>query len=105
MSGGKAWNKRERYFSSMATIVIGLAITERECWVISGFDPGDDDETQKLEDEKQNLGFDPCERSHDLTACKNDRAKRSPKRVLSVLTGEQRGAAAEVLAGSAFARA
>ncbi len=74
-------------FGSMATIVIGLAITERECWVISGFDPNNDNEKQRLDNEKQNLGFDPCERSHELTACKDDQAKRSPKRVLSVLTG------------------
>jgi hypothetical protein len=74
-------------YSSATRIIIGLAVTERECWVISGFDPGDDDETKRLEDERQNLGFDPCECSHELTACKNDQAKRSPKRVLSVLTG------------------
>jgi len=74
-------------YSSVTRIIIGLAITERECWVIGGFDPNDDDERQKLEDEKQKLGFDPCEHSHELTACKNDQAKRSPKRVLSVLTG------------------
>jgi hypothetical protein len=74
-------------YSSVTRIIIGLAITERECWVIGGFDPNDDDERQKLEDEKQKLGFDPCKHSHELTACKNDQAKRSPKRVLSVLTG------------------
>ncbi len=60
-------------------IVIGLAVVERESWVISGFDPADDHEKQKLEDEKRNLGFDPRDRSHELTACKNDQAKRSPK--------------------------
>ena len=26
------------------------------------------------------LGFDPCAGSHELTACKDDKAKRSPKR-------------------------
>ncbi len=73
-------------YPSVTRIIIGLAVTERECWVISGFEPNDDDERQKLEVEKHNLGFDPCERSHELTACKNNQAKRSPKRVLAALT-------------------
>ncbi len=68
-------------------IVIGLAVVEREAWVICGFDPADDDEKQKLEDERQNLGLDPRDRSHELTACKNNLAKRSPKRVLRALSG------------------
>jgi hypothetical protein len=67
-------------------VVVGLAIVERESWVISGFDPENQGEVQILATETQNLGFNPCERSHELTACKNDQAKRSPKRVLSVLT-------------------
>ena len=45
-------------YSSATRIIIGLAVTERECWVISGFDPGDDDETASLKTER-NLGFDP----------------------------------------------
>ncbi len=31
-------------FAAAAVIVVGLAIPERECWVISGFDPANDDE-------------------------------------------------------------
>ena len=68
-------------------LVIGLAIFERESWVIAGFDPLDDAETARLAQERQNLGFDPRHRSHELTACKDDRAKRSPKRVLKSLGG------------------
>jgi hypothetical protein len=67
-------------------IVIGLAIVERECWVISGFDPTSDEEQTKLAEESRKLGFDPCLRSHELTACKDDQAKKSPKRVLKALT-------------------
>ena len=68
-----------------AVIVVGLAIVERETWVISGFDPNNDSETALLVEEQQNLGFDPRIKSHQLTAGKDDHAKRSPKRVLRVL--------------------
>ena len=64
-------------------IVVGLAVVERECWVISGFDPRDEVETSRLAAERQTLGFDPRVRSHELTACKDDHAQRSPKRVLA----------------------
>jgi len=68
-------------------IVIGLAIVEREAWVISGFEPTNEAEKSLLETERQKLGFHPQEQSHQLTACKDDNAQRSPKRVLQVLTG------------------
>lgn len=71
-------------------IVVGLAIVEREAWVISGFDPRDDHETARLETERQTLGFDPRIRSHELTAGKNDQAPRSPKRVLWQLSANNR---------------
>ncbi|MCI0704818.1 MAG: hypothetical protein L0241_27485 [Planctomycetia bacterium] len=70
-------------------VVIGFAHTKRECWHICGFEPKDEDERQRLENERQHLGFDPRTRSHELTAKhdpKND--KRSAKRVLSVLTAD-----------------
>jgi hypothetical protein len=68
-------------------IVVGLAVPERECWVISGFEPMKEDEQRALALEVQKLGFDPCSRSHELTAGRDDRAIKSPKRVLAVLTG------------------
>lgn len=71
-------------------IVIGLAVVEREAWVISGFDPQDEGETARLASERQTLGFDPRHRSHELTACKDDQATRSPKRVLRQLSGDNR---------------
>lgn len=67
-------------------IIVGLAIPEREAWVISGFVPEDENEQVRLDDERQKLGFNPCARSQELTACKDDAALRSPKRVLRVLT-------------------
>jgi hypothetical protein len=72
------------------TIAIGLAIVERECWVISGFDALDEEETARFDAERRNLGFDFRYRSHELTACKDDRALRSPKRVLRELCGDDR---------------
>jgi hypothetical protein len=71
-------------------IVIALAVVEREAWVISGFDPQDEGEAARLEAERQTLGFDPRHRSHELTACKDDQASRSPKRVLRQLSGDNR---------------
>ena len=67
-------------------VVVGLAVVEREAWAISGFEPRDEAEQSRLEAERQKLGFYPPERSHDLTAGKDDNALRSPKRVLRVLT-------------------
>jgi hypothetical protein len=72
------------------TIVVGLAVVEREAWVISGFDPHDAAELARLEAERRHLGFDPRMRSHELTACKNDKAVHSPKRVLRQLAGADR---------------
>ncbi len=67
-------------------IVVGLAIVERECWVVCGFEPQDESERARLKDAREQVGFHPHERSHDLKACKDDNAKLSPKRVLRLLT-------------------
>jgi hypothetical protein len=80
-------DQAQAQYISRTTIIVGLAVVEREAWVISGFEPQTDEETARLEAEKRALGFNPCERSHELTACKNDQAKRSPKRVLRQLSG------------------
>lgn len=47
-------------------IVIGLANSERECWVISGFVPATESQAQLLDDERRKLGNDPCRKSHEL---------------------------------------
>jgi len=67
-------------------IVIGAANPERECWVLSGFETRNDAEAELLKSERQMLGFCPCERSHELTDGKDDTRRKSPKRVLRVLT-------------------
>lgn len=71
-------------------IVVGLAVVERECWVVSGFEPSDEAESSRLQAERRTLGFDPRLHNHQLTACKDDRAKHSPKRVLRELSGNDR---------------
>ncbi len=75
---------RQQESSALPTIV-GLAVVERESWVIAGFDPQNDSENSRLAAERQTLGFDPRLGSHNLTACKDDNARRSPKRVLRAL--------------------
>ncbi len=67
-------------------IVIGLARTKRECWVLAGFDPCDDEEQERLEALRAELGFDPVRKAEELTA-KHDHDRRSAKRVLAKLTG------------------
>jgi hypothetical protein len=68
-------------------IVVALAVVEREAWAICGFEPQDAAEQDRLDAERQTLGFYPHERSHELTAGKDNFAPRSPKRVLRALTG------------------
>ena len=67
-------------------IVIGLAHPKRECWVLAGFDPENEHESDRLNALRQELGFDPRERAEELTA-KHVTAKRDAKRVLQALTG------------------
>jgi hypothetical protein len=89
----KRWDGLEQargHDHSGIVIVVGVAVVERECWVISGFEPQDDGESSRLAAERGTLGFDPRLRSHELTACKDDNATRSPKRVLRALAGDDR---------------
>jgi hypothetical protein len=66
-------------------IIIGLAHTMRECWVMAGFEPLDEAEQQLLDEARQDLGFDPREKAELLTA-RHEHDKKSPKRVLAHLT-------------------
>lgn len=82
--------KAHEAMSNLALVIVfGIATTKRECWVLAGFDPKDQHEEQRLANERQNLGFDPREEAHRLTA-KHDAAndKLSAKRVLGNLCGE-----------------
>ncbi len=65
-------------------IVIGLAQPKRECWVLAGFDPQNEDETNRFDSLKRELRFDPRERAERLTA--KHAADRDAKRVLKALT-------------------
>jgi hypothetical protein len=67
-------------------IVIGVAHCKREAWILSGFLASQEDEKQQIQRLRQELGFDPCERNHELDAM-HDHDKRSAKRVLFLLTG------------------
>ncbi len=71
-----------------STIVIGLAICERESWVVSGFEAKSDEEHKIFAAETRSLGWNPSLRSHELTAGKDDTALKSPKRVLKTLARE-----------------
>lgn len=66
-------------------VVVGLAVPEREAWVICGFDPADESEQSRLEAIRHELGFDPRWHGHQLTAGRDDSALRSPKRVVRIL--------------------
>jgi hypothetical protein len=66
-------------------VLIGVAHTMMECWVLSAFVPQGKKEIAALAALRQELGFDPTGRPEELTAS-NETAKRSPKRVLSNLT-------------------
>lgn len=68
-------------------VVIGVAHTKRECWLLAAFEPEADEEHAVLNRLRQELGFDPLCKSHELTA-QRDTAKRSAKRVWASLCGD-----------------
>ena len=68
-------------------VVVGIAHTMRECWVLSGFDPDPGDEDAAWADERQRLGYDPRTQSEQLTATKDESAIHNPKRVHKALIG------------------
>jgi hypothetical protein len=73
-------------------VIIGVARTKSECWLLAAFDPCNDAEKERLAALRAELGFDPRTRSEELTA-KGDKDKRSAKRVLAELCrgDEERG--------------
>lgn len=66
-------------------IAIGLAHPKREAWVLAGFEPHDAAEQRRLAELRQEIGCDPCMKSHELTA-RTKGSKRDIKRVLDRLT-------------------
>lgn len=67
-------------------VAIGVANPEREAWHIAGFCPCAPEEHAALRAERQRLGFDPTERSHQLRG----EGKRSAKLALRALTHDDR---------------
>jgi hypothetical protein len=67
-------------------IVLGVAHTKRECWVLAGFEPRTESERRILEDLRQELGSDPRLNAETLSAAEPG-ARRNAKRVLEALTG------------------
>lgn len=68
-------------------VVIGIAHTKRECWVLAGFDPQTSEEAAALAELRQELGSDPRYTAETLVA-KAPRARRNAKYVLQRLTGD-----------------
>jgi hypothetical protein len=67
-------------------VAIGVAIPEREAWHLVGFVPIDNDERQRIAEERERLGFDPTLHPHRLRG----NAKRNAKPVLDKLTAGDR---------------
>ena len=70
-------------------IVLGRPDRMREAWVLAGFDAQSPEERDRLDHERQQLGFHPNLEAHRLTAA-DPLAKRSAKRVLAALTAGDR---------------
>lgn len=70
-------------------VVLAVAHTKRECWILAGFDPQTQVEEAALAELRRELGFDPRQRAEDLTAAE-PHARRNAKRVLDrLLAGRQ----------------
>jgi hypothetical protein len=65
-------------------IILAVAHTKRECWVLAGFDPCSESEEHILAELNRELGFDPRVRAEELTAAAPN-APRNAKRVLERL--------------------
>jgi hypothetical protein len=71
------------------SMIFGCPDLEREAWVLAGFDPESSAERERLHQERRRLRFSPCDEAHRLRD-KSDHGERSPKRVLRVLTNDDR---------------
>ncbi len=71
-------------------IVLAVAHREAEAWIVAAFTPANREERRRLEEAKQELGFDPVERPHMLTSGRRGEM-RDAKRVLALLVeGDRR---------------
>ncbi len=65
-------------------LALGVAIIKRENWILAGFRSRDDDENQRLQAERQRLGYDPSQSPHRANSHEY-RSKNCPKQVLENL--------------------
>jgi len=65
-------------------VVVGIAHVNRECWVLAGFEPCDDAESNALQSERSRLGYDPVTEAHRLLS--GHKFDNSAKKVLATLT-------------------
>lgn len=101
----KGLQQARDYAREALPIVVGLAHTKRECWHLCGFEPESDTERDLLAELGSELGFDVLTRSEELTAkhaANTD--KRSAKRVLSKLCGDDREREARCLTALPLAK-
>ncbi len=68
-------------------VVLALANPKREAWILNGFVAKNASEKKRLEALRDELGFDPCEKSEALTAAARGELKDA-KRVLKALTAD-----------------
>lgn len=64
---------------------------EREAWLLAAFEPSDTRERSALDALRQELGFDPTVRPHELRSGR-ETAKRDAKRILSRLCSQEEAA-------------
>lgn len=68
-------------------IVIGCPDPEHETWLLASFEAENNEEKQRLESLRQELGFCPVREAH-LANATEDGAKKNPKRIANVLIGK-----------------
>ncbi len=61
------------------TIVLAMAHVKRECWILNGFDPQNDQEKAALQAAQKKLGFDPREKAEKLTGSGKSPQKNAKK--------------------------
>jgi len=74
-------------------VLLAIMHQESNAWLVAGFVP-DAQGTQRREDERQRLGFDPVEHPHRLTPGRSD-TKKDAKRVCGTLLFGEAGADAQ----------
>jgi len=74
----------QRRFKLSEKVLVGLPHHKIEAWILAGFEPQNETETQQLETERQRLHFCPVEKPHLLNA-KEESGLRSAKRLVTAL--------------------